>query len=481
MLGVGHVDIIRSKVLAEGWSIRKAARVLGYSRNTIRKYLEESEPSRKETAPRPRPVADVVEPRIDQILEDWGPRTTPKQRVTAKRVHRQLVEEGYEVGITVVTDYMRELRRRRLEAFVPLEYRPGDVAQVDFFEVTVDVGGARQKAWKFVMRLMYSGRDFAWIYDRQDQVAFLDAHVRAFEFFGCVPQRIVYDNLKAAVKKVVFPNRELSGRFDSLRRHYQFEPCFARPGEGHDKGGVESRGKTIRLQHLTPIPRAESLVAISEQLLADLAEQQQPKAARFKADRAAMLALPGSAFDPRKRVPTQANRRCKLTVEKGTYSVPSTWKCLEVIAYVGVHDVELVCGEHRTTVPRAAVGKTQIAYRHFLPELAKKPQALRQVAPTLMEELGEPYGQLWALLSETHGEREGSRTMAKVLAAVTRHGEDPIREALESALATDRVHLLDAASESEHGPVVVPEALAGYEVEKASAAEYDELLLAVCA
>jgi hypothetical protein len=30
------------------------------------------------------------------------------------------------------------------------------------------------------MRLMYSGREFAWLYERCDQLAFLDGHVRAF-------------------------------------------------------------------------------------------------------------------------------------------------------------------------------------------------------------------------------------------------------------------------------------------------------------
>src|SRR5438128_1871331 len=39
------------------------------------------------------------------------------------------------------------------------------------------------------MRLMYSGRDFAWIYERQDQVSFLDGHVRAFAHFAGVPAR----------------------------------------------------------------------------------------------------------------------------------------------------------------------------------------------------------------------------------------------------------------------------------------------------
>jgi len=52
------------------------------------------------------------------------------------------------------------------------------------------------------MRLMYSGRDFAWIYERQDQISFLDGHVRAFAHFEAVPARIAYDNLRAAVVRI---------------------------------------------------------------------------------------------------------------------------------------------------------------------------------------------------------------------------------------------------------------------------------------
>jgi len=55
----------------------------------------------------------------------------------------------------------------------------------------------------FVMRLMHSGRDIAWLYLRQEEVCFLDGHVRAFEHFGAVPRRAAYDNLKAAVVRVL--------------------------------------------------------------------------------------------------------------------------------------------------------------------------------------------------------------------------------------------------------------------------------------
>ncbi len=58
--------------------------------------------------------------------------------------------------------------------------RCGDLAQVDFFEVLADVAGERRRAWMFVMWLMPSRRDFAWLYPREDQLCFLDGQVRAF-------------------------------------------------------------------------------------------------------------------------------------------------------------------------------------------------------------------------------------------------------------------------------------------------------------
>ena len=80
------------------------------------------------------------------------------------------------------------------------------------------------------------------------------------------PLRSVYDNLAAAVRRVQFPRRSLTDRFSALTSHYGIEPCFARPGEGHDEGGVESRGRGIRLQVLTPLPRGDSLAELSERM-----------------------------------------------------------------------------------------------------------------------------------------------------------------------------------------------------------------------
>ncbi len=114
------------------------------------------------------------------------------------RLHEILLGEGQLVGERTVRELVSEWKRQRREVFVPLTYKPGDLAEVDFFEVLVDVAGKRQKAWMFLLRLMHSGRDFAWLYGRQDQVCFLDGDVRAFEHLGGVPHRAIYDGVEQA-------------------------------------------------------------------------------------------------------------------------------------------------------------------------------------------------------------------------------------------------------------------------------------------
>ncbi len=478
-----QVHVIRHKVLLEGKSVRSVAKEMGVSRNTVTKYLKNPEPSRGRTVARKQkraPVTEMVAPRIEEILLEWRERTTPKQRITGTRIHRQLVEEGYEVGITTVRDYLREKRRREAEVFVPLVHRPGDEAQVDFFEVSVEEGGQRRKAWKFVMRLMYSGRDFIRLYERADQLSFLDAHVLAFSYLGGVPRRVVYDNLTAAVKKIVGSERELTERFRALVSHYLFEACFTRPGEGHDKGGVEARGKGIRLAHLTPIPRGETLSEISEVLLREVelafAEEQ-----RFVEEQRHLRELPERPFEARKVELVSVSRRSTVSIGGATYSVPSHWASLRATAYVGVEDVRLVCCGQALLYPKERKGAKKIRYRHYLSELAKKPQALRQVAPELVRELGEPYGKLWAMLAERYGEKEAARVLSRILAAAVDHGEELVGRALEAALSQGRFDLLALAEHLEDRQgrsrsVAVPEALSGYRVESANATDYDRLL-----
>jgi transposase len=123
MLRMDQVHVIRHKVLIEGQSIRRVARELGLSRNTVRKHLEQSAPVRVGRV-RSSPAWERVKPRLEELVEEWEPRTTAKQRLTGSRLQRQLAAEGYQVGTTLVRQYLREMRRQRAEVYVPLTTGP---------------------------------------------------------------------------------------------------------------------------------------------------------------------------------------------------------------------------------------------------------------------------------------------------------------------------------------------------------------------
>ena len=399
-----QVHVIRYQVLREGRSQRWVARRHGVSRNTVRKYLDQSAPRRVESKPRRRWVTERMAPRLEELLSRWSRRTTAKQRLTATRLHRQLLEDGYEVGITTVRSYVREWKRQRQETFIPLVHRAGECGQVDFFEVTVEEDGVAHRVWKFLLHLPYSGRSFVWLYDRCDQVAFLDGHVRAFAHFGGVPLRLVYDNLSAAVRRRVGGERQLTARFQALVSHYLFEPCFARPGEGHDKGSVESRGKGIRLAHMSPVPQGRTLEQIAGEVLASV-DAAHSERARWEEEQEALRELPAAGFEPRKLKIVRASRQATVQLGGATYSVPSRWKSLDIHALVGASDITFTCRDEEYRCDLVRPGQRLVRYAHYFEELSRKPQAVRQVAPELLAELGPAYRKLWRMLELRHGAR----------------------------------------------------------------------------
>ena len=150
---------------------------------------------------------------------------------------------------------------------------------------------------------------------------------------------------------------------------------------------------------------------------------------RFREERAALRPLPERSFEARQvefgdGEPTGAGaggRRAVLGAESLEQAKrPPTWGCL-TSCWSGARNGS------RSPSSRAAPcyvaldspdayaepGRSGIRYQRYLDELAAKPQAVRQVAPELMAELGAPYEQLWRLLSTRYGELEAARVVAK--------------------------------------------------------------------
>ena len=194
---------VRRAVLVDGLSQRAVAREFGISRKTIRKMLAYAVPpgyQRQQPVKRPKlgPWVGV----IDAILEEDKTRPA-RQRHTAKRVFDRLRDEhGFTGGYTIVKDYLRSAAQRSREMLVPLVHPAGE-AQADFGEALVVLAGVERKAHYLVMDLPHSDDCFVIAFPAETTEAFLEGHVKAIAYFGGVPRRILYDNTKIAVAKIL--------------------------------------------------------------------------------------------------------------------------------------------------------------------------------------------------------------------------------------------------------------------------------------
>ncbi len=113
-------------------------------------------------------------------------------------------------------------------------------------------------------RLAYSRQMFVITYPRETQEMVLDAHVKAFYFFGGFSRQMIYDNLKTVVQTVFAgKSRRFNGRFMTLANHYLFEPVACTPASGWEKGQVENQVGNIREWLFTPTPRFADFASLN--------------------------------------------------------------------------------------------------------------------------------------------------------------------------------------------------------------------------
>ncbi len=191
----------------------------GVHRRTVKQALASPmPPSKRAPVGRPAPKLGPYRSVIDGWLE--ADRAAPrKQRHTARRIHRRLVDEhGADVAESTVRQYVRA-RKRAMglvvgEVFVPQVHAPGVEAEVDWGEALVVFGGVSVKVHLFVMRASFSGAAFCQASLVETQQAFLELHVQAFEWFGGVFSEIRFEYVPGHIFELLCPNR-LCGRRDN--------------------------------------------------------------------------------------------------------------------------------------------------------------------------------------------------------------------------------------------------------------------------
>jgi len=449
MLTVDDYELIRRKHLIDGLSIRAISRTLGHSRKTIRKALTHpTPPGYQRVKPADSPVMGPVSGIVDAWLEQDRDRPR-KQRHTAQRIYERLRDEHSFTGSpSTVRRYVARRKAVKQEVFLPLRFDPGEEAQVDWHTGWLIVNGVQRKAQFFCMRLSYSKASFVMAYERADLVSFLDGHVRAFEYFGGVPRRLAYDNLKSAVIQVGNPrkgrDRVLNEKFKQLRCHYLFESRFCNVARGHEKGDVENLAKRSERTYLTPLPEVTSLAELNDHLLAcckkDLTlsgpspHQDRSREELFKEEQRCFIPPQPTPFEACEKIDTHIDKRSLVTVATNRYSVPTRWAHHPVTIKVFVDSLELWCDHQRVAVHPRHHGKGQyiLEPRHYLNLLEQKPGGVVNGRP-FKGMIGKTWGHDFDLLRrelEYRYEGEGTKKFVKVLLLFSQYGEDDVRQAV---------------------------------------------------
>ena len=241
-------------------------------------------------------------------------------------------------------------------------------------------------------RMAYSRRMFVVAYPRERQEMVLEAHCCAFDYFGGVPARLIYDNLKTEVDAVLVGKaRQFNRRFLTLANHYQFEPVACTPASGWEKGQVENQVGNVREWLFTPLARFDSFAALNTWLASrctELAQRQHPTQterciAECFADEQPLLRPSHARFDGYVEQMLRVSSTCLVRVDRNRYSVPACYAGQAVSVRINAEQVRLVAQGEVIAVHARVFGRDQLVCDpwHYLPILEKKPGALRNGAP----------------------------------------------------------------------------------------------------
>lgn len=184
MISVEDWAEIRRLRKVQKLSERVIARRLGIHRDTVTRALESDEPPRYQRVPRGSKL-DPYKPKIHALLPD-----DPK--LSRVRLLELIQEDGYPGTISILRDYLREVRPQYLPppVYVRTEYRPAEYAQIDWGEMPDPVlwNGHLCQVNAFVMVLCYSRLLYVEFSLAAKLADFLRCHQNALQFVGGVPK-----------------------------------------------------------------------------------------------------------------------------------------------------------------------------------------------------------------------------------------------------------------------------------------------------
>lgn len=498
---MGLLRVIRLWALRKKMPIREIARRTGLSRNTIKKYLRAGivEPQ-FQSLDRPSKLDPFAEKLTGWLVTEQ--RKSRKERRTAKQMHADLVQLGFDGSYERVASFVREWKGERQRAthttgrgtFVPLVFQPGEAFQFDWSEDWAYVGGERIKLQVAHMKLSHSRAFLVRAYLLQTHEMLFDAHWHGFRVFEGIPSRGIYDNMKTAVDRIgVGKKRDVNARFLSMTSHYVFEPEFCNPAAGWEKGQVEKNVRDARHRLWQVMPAFPDLEALNrwleercKVLWAETAHGtlQGSIADIWQAEKLALMQLP-IAFDGFVELSKRVSPTCLITFDRNRYSVPASFANRPVSLHIYpdrlviVAEGHVICTHERIIDRSHQPGRVIYDWRHYLAVVQRKPGALRNGAPFV--EMPDAFRKLQDQILRKPG---GDREMVDILSLVLHHDEQSVLCAVEMALEAgvptkthvlNLLHRLVDGTPTDQPDVTPPAALTLRNEPEANVARYDGL------
>lgn len=453
MLTVETIRKIRLSVHRDGKSIRQTAKDLHLSRNTVRKAIRSGETSfNYERCKQPRPKLGLFIETLDNLLEE-DEKLPKKFQRSAQILFEELQLYGYDGGYDSVRRYVGRWRKEKRtlpkEVFIPLVFDPGEAFQFDWSHDWVEMGGKRTKVKVAHLRLCHSRYFLCVAYPRETQEMVFDAHIRAFEFFGGVCRKGIYDNLKTVVNKILGgKERNFNNRFTQLCSHYLFEPVSCTPGAGWEKGQVENQVGLVRRRFFTPKIKVRDFKELNEilqeQCIIWAKGHRHPTLTdktvweSYLEEKPYLIDLPPS-FDGYAERPARVTPSSLVSYDRNRYSVDCSQvgKVIQVRVYanriVFVSEGRVI-GDHERAFGR---NKTVFDPWHYVPVLERKPGALRNGAPFRDWDLPGAMEKVFNRLKNRFPDWD--RQFVAILNAVPFYGMERVNKACQDALKMSAV------------------------------------------
>jgi len=377
-----------------GASMRHTAEALGIHRKTVKRYWDGAcLPDDRKAYPQSidSPEKQAVVEAIKKYYADNKDFSKGKQTINAKTAWKAL-RDTYNVGESTVRRYVQELKQESPEAFIPLDFDPGECMQVDWTEVYVCTRGHMWKAQVFCAVLPYSYDIFAMVLPNAQWPCFMEGHIGAFQYFQGIPERVFYDNLRSAVLKGFGKEAVKQERFKLFEAHHSFEAVFMNADAGHEKGSIENLCGTVKQIAFTPIPKGDTLKEIQDEVMRRCLEYRmyhkikgrpRPVLEMSREERACLQPLPVKRFEAYESVKARVSSDLTFQYDTVKYSLPIEYVGKTVTLRVFPYEVEAWCDGVLAYRHIRPFTKDENRYipEHYLPLIEKRPRSMRNAAP----------------------------------------------------------------------------------------------------